>query len=78
MGRGTIQGTCEEMCPAGEVERRTRIEDIALFERPDPAVAATTAALAVKKFARNVCTSPPVPPLRARLGVGWDTLIMAH
>ena len=60
MVRGTIAGTCEQMCPEGEIERRTRIEDIALFERPDPRVAATTAALAVKKFARNVCGRSPL------------------
>ena len=60
MVRGTIAGTCERMCPEGEVERRTRIEDIALFERPDPRVAATTPALAVKKFARNVCGHSPL------------------
>ena len=69
MGCGTIQGTCEEMCPASEVERRTRIKDIALFERPNPAVAATTAELAVRKFARNVRASLPlltsVPSLNA-------------
>ena len=43
------------MCPPAERERRERIEDIALFERPDRRFATTTAALAVKKFARNVC-----------------------
>jgi hypothetical protein len=42
------------MCPASEIERRLRIEDIALFERMDPRVASTNTALAVKKFARNV------------------------
>ena len=49
-----IQGTCEHMCPDSEIERRLRIEDVALFERPDPAVAWTDRALAVKRFARNV------------------------
>lgn len=52
--KGTITGTCTQMCPTSEIERRIRIEDIALFEREDPRVATTTSALAVKKFARNV------------------------
>ena len=43
-----------DMCPAAEIERRTRIEDIAIFERIDARVATTTIDLAVKKFARNV------------------------
>jgi hypothetical protein len=52
--QGTIQGTCTDMCPASEIERRTRIEDISSFERLVPSRAETNTELAVKKFARNV------------------------
>jgi hypothetical protein len=53
------------MCPASEIERRTRIEDIALFERVDPRIPSTNPDLAVKKFARNV--SPELPDLWTEL-----------
>lgn len=43
-----------DMCPASEIERRTRIEDISSFERIVPNRAETNTELAVKKFARNV------------------------
>lgn len=56
--KGTIKGTCTDMCPASEIERRERIEDISSFERFDPSRAETTTDLAVKKFARNVHISP--------------------
>ena len=49
-----VVGTCEDMCPAEELARRRRIQDVALLERRDPAVADTDTSLAVKKFARNV------------------------
>ena len=49
-----MAGTCTHMCPDSEIERRLRIEDVAIFERPDPAVAWTDRSLAVKRFARNV------------------------
>ena len=49
-----LTGTCEFMCPTDELAQRTRIGDIAMFERIDPHVAAINTALAVKKFARNV------------------------
>ena len=49
-----IAGTCPHMCPLSEIERRLRIEDVAMFERPDPNVASTDTSLAVKRFARNV------------------------
>ena len=50
-----IVGSCPHMCPLSEIERRLRIEDVAIFERPDPSVAFTDTSLAVKRFARNVC-----------------------
>lgn len=56
--QGTIQGTCTDMCPASEIERRTRIEDISSFERLVPSRAETNTELAVKKFARNVRHTP--------------------
>ena len=55
LARGApIVGTCEAMCPDSEIERRHRIEDVAVFERIDPSVARTNRELAVKKFARNI------------------------
>ena len=51
-----IAGTCPHMCPLSEIERRLRIEDVAMFERPDPNLASTDTSLAVKRFARNVST----------------------
>ena len=65
--RGAIVGTCDAMCPAAEVERRERIEDVAVFERPDPSVARTSPALAVKKFARNIEQDPANFRTRAAL-----------
>ena len=56
--RGAIVGTCAAMCPPSEVERRERIEDVSMFERPDLSVAVTHPLLAVKKFARTVDQDP--------------------
>jgi hypothetical protein len=54
-GSGAIVGTCEEMCPAVERERRQNMSDIQLFERVDPVNASLTSPeLAVKRFARTV------------------------
>ncbi len=50
-----VVGTCQDMCPAAERERRMRQRDVAYFERPDlsqPDV--TNRQFAVKKFARKV------------------------
>ena len=52
--KGTILGTCEDMCPHAEIVKRCNIEDVPLFERRDPRVATTNTELAVKKFSRNV------------------------
>ena len=52
--KGTIVGTCEDMCPHAEIVKRCNIEDVPLFERADPRVATTTTELAIKKFSRNV------------------------
>ena len=54
VAKGTILGTCEDMCPHAEIVKRCNIEDVPLFERADPRVATTTSELAVKKFSRNV------------------------
>ena len=55
LARGApIVGTCEFMCPDSEIERRHRIEDVAVFERVEPSLARTSRELAVKKFARNI------------------------
>lgn len=51
-------GTCEDMCPHAEIVKRCNIEDVPVFERPDPRVATTNTALAVKKFSRNVSMWP--------------------
>ncbi len=56
--KGTIVGTCEDMCPHVEIMKRCNIEDVPIFERPDPHVANTTTELAVKKFSRNVSSRP--------------------
>ena len=60
--KGTIVGTCEDMCPHGEIVKRCNIEDVPVFERVDPRVAATNTALAVKKFSRNVSPSSETWP----------------
>lgn len=53
-GGAPIVGTCSEMCPAEERALRERTQTVRLFERPDPRNAGrTTAALAVKSFART-------------------------
>ncbi|KAL4433632.1 hypothetical protein ABPG75_000073 [Micractinium tetrahymenae] len=62
MRAGAIVGTCEEMCPAPERERRSRLSDIQIFERPDPNNAALTSPeLAVKRFARTIDESNNAP-----------------
>ena len=54
-GRGPIIGTCEDMCPAVERERRQNMSDIQIFERVDPANPnLTSPELAVRRFARTV------------------------
>jgi len=54
-GRGPIVGTCEDMCPASERERRQNMSDIQIFERVDPNNPNLTSAdLAVRRFARTV------------------------
>ncbi|KAL4513335.1 hypothetical protein Ndes2437B_g00550 [Nannochloris sp. 'desiccata'] len=54
-GRGPIVGTCEDMCPASERERRQNMSDIQIFERVDPNNPnLTSAELAVRRFARTV------------------------
>ena len=54
-GRGPIIGTCEDMCPASERERRQNMSDIQIFERVDPNNPnMTSAELAVRRFARTV------------------------
>lgn len=59
---GAIVGTCEEMCPAPERERRARLSDIQIFERTDLANSAQTSAeLAVKRFARTIDDSNNAP-----------------
>ena len=58
---GAIVGTCPEMCPPAERERRARDEDLDPFERDGGRRNATTPALAVKKFTRS--TDNPVPSL---------------
>lgn len=54
MLRGAIVGTCEDMCPHAEIVARNNTQDVPIFERPNPRIAATTTELAVKRFARNV------------------------
>jgi len=50
-----IVGTCEDMCPAAERERRQNMSDIQIFERVHPDnINLTSAELAVKRFARTV------------------------
>ena len=50
-----IVGTCEDMCPAAERERRQNMSDIQIFERVHPDnINLTSADLAVKRFARTV------------------------
>ena len=50
-----IIGTCEDMCPAAERERRQNMSDIQIFERLHPDnMNETSAELAVKRFARTV------------------------
>ena len=54
-GRGPIIGTCEDMCPASERERRQNMSDIQIFERVDPNNPNLTSSdLAVRRFARTV------------------------
>jgi hypothetical protein len=54
-GRGPIVGTCEDMCPASERERRQNMSDIQIFERVNPNNPNLTSAdLAVRRFARTV------------------------
>ena len=55
-----IVGTCEEMCPIAEIERRQNMSDIQLFERVDPNNAsASSVELAVKRFARTIDDPQP-------------------
>lgn len=54
-GRGPIVGTCEDMCPVSERERRQNMSDIQIFERVDPNNPnLTSPELAVRRFARTV------------------------
>ena len=55
-----IVGTCEDMCPAVERERRQAMSDIQIFERVNPNSAnETSPELAVKRFARTVDDPAP-------------------
>jgi hypothetical protein len=55
-----IIGTCEDMCPAIERERRQAMSDIQIFERVNPNSAnETSPELAVKRFARTVDDPAP-------------------
>jgi hypothetical protein len=59
-GDGSVVGSCEDMCPAQERQRRESMSDIQIFERPDLAnPALTSAELAVKRFARTVDDPKP-------------------
>jgi hypothetical protein len=60
-GGRAIVGTCVEMCPPVERERRAREGELDPFERVDKQKNVTTPALAVKKFTRS--TDNPVPSL---------------
>ena len=51
---GSTVGTCEDMCPQSEVERRVRLDDFDELERPLPGDATPATALAVKRFARTI------------------------
>ncbi|EFJ34009.1 hypothetical protein SELMODRAFT_439060 [Selaginella moellendorffii] len=48
-----IVGNCPDMCPAEEREKRSRLRDLAVFERLDSNQSKTTKELAVKKFCRT-------------------------
>jgi len=73
--RGAIVGTCEEMCPSSERDRRQNMSDIQVFERVDPANASLTSPeLAVKRFARTV-DDPHASEFRTR---GALTRTMEH
>ena len=61
-------GTCEFMCPDSEIERRHRIEDVAVFERVEPSLARTSRELAVKKFAR-IITKNDDPGMAGQRGI---------
>lgn len=55
LAKKAIVGTCEDMCPAAERERRQNMSDIQIFERVYPDnMNVTSAELAVKRFARTV------------------------
>lgn len=63
---GAIVGTCEEMCPLEEIQRRQNMSDIQLFERVDPTNSSVTSVeLAVKRFARTV-DDPKASDFRTR------------
>lgn len=75
IGRGPIIGTCEDMCPDAERERRQNMSDVQIFERLDPAnPTRTSAELAVKRFARTV-DDPHPSEFRTRAAL---TRTMAH
>ncbi|KDD73956.1 SAC3/GANP/Nin1/mts3/eIF-3 p25 family protein, partial [Helicosporidium sp. ATCC 50920] len=58
--QGALVGTCEDMCPARERERRENLHDVQIFERVDPEDSGrTSAALAVRRFARTI--DDPLP-----------------
>jgi len=60
LSRKAIVGTCEEMCPAAERERRQNMSDIKIFERVDPNNSSLTSPeLAVKCFARTIDDPQP-------------------
>ncbi|KAI7840763.1 hypothetical protein COHA_005577 [Chlorella ohadii] len=77
MRSGAIVGSCEDMCPEVERERRSRLSDIQIFERPDPNNASLTSAeLAVKRFARTIDDSNNAPEFFRTRGALART--MAH
>uniref|UniRef100_A0A7S3XDA6 SAC3/GANP/THP3 conserved domain-containing protein n=1 Tax=Picocystis salinarum TaxID=88271 RepID=A0A7S3XDA6_9CHLO len=58
--RGPIVGTCEDMCPRSERERRERLDDIHFFERVEAGDRSRTSKeLAVKRFSRQIDNPPP-------------------
>lgn len=64
-----IVGTCEDMCPAVERERRQAMSDIQIFERVNANSAnETSPELAVKRFARTV-DDPSPSEFRTRGGL---------
>lgn len=64
--QGPIVGSCEDMCPRSERERRERLDDIHFFERVEAGDRSRTSKeLAVKRFSRQV-DNPPAEDVRTR------------